>query len=100
MPGNREADTMGNARRATRPPRQRGRRGRKARTARAIEAKARERQEAYREGDRPNDTARLSADLNGPEHVLRPEGLFAEARRESAGQMAPGNPTTTGMYRT
>lgn len=56
-----------------------------ATTLRRIQAKARERQAAYAEGGHPNETARLGADLNGREHVMRPEGLFAEGRYESRG---------------
>jgi len=99
VPGRAEADTMGNARRATRPPRRRARRGKKAKTLRAIQETAAQRQRAWRDGERPNETARLSADLNGPEHLLRPEGLFAEGRQQQAGEMEPGSPTTSGMYR-
>lgn len=88
---------MGTARRAT--PRKRARRGKKAQTLRRINAVARERQQAYAEGNKPNVTERLTTELNGPEHLRRPEGLFAEARQEGAGEMSPGHPSTNGMYR-
>lgn len=90
---------MGNARSATRPPRKRAKRGKKATTERLIQTKARERQRAWAEGDRPNVTASLSADLNGPDHLLRPEGLFAKGRQEMAGEMEPGSPKTSGAFR-
>jgi hypothetical protein len=79
--------------------RKRRKRTKSASTIRQIQAKARERQQAWAEGDQANLTARLSADLNGPEHLLRPEGLFAEGRREMAGEMAPGSPRTSGAFR-
>lgn len=60
------------------------RRTKRASTVRRIQAAARERQRAYRKGGHPNLTTRLTTELNGPEHVLRPEGLFAEARQEMA----------------
>jgi len=79
--------------------RKRRKRTKSASTLRQIQAKARERQKAWAEGDQPNVTARLSADLNGPEHLLRPEGLFAEGRQEMAGEMEPGSPKTSGAFR-
>lgn len=60
-----------------------GRRGKTAATINRIQATARARQAAWTEGQRPNDTTSLSVDLNGREHVLRPEGLFAEKRYEA-----------------
>lgn len=79
--------------------RKRRKRTKSASTLRQIQAKARERQQAWAEGDQPYVTARLSADLNGPEHLLRPEGLFADGRRELAGEMEPGSPKTSGAFR-
>lgn len=95
MPGNASADTIGsrNGAKSQSPS------DRRRRLRREIQRKAEERQVAYAAGGRPNETARLSVDLNGPEHLLRPEGLFAEGRQQQAGEMAPGNPTTSGMYR-
>ena len=63
------------------------------RTLEQIQAKARERQEAWAEGEQPNLTHRLSVDLNGP------RGLFAEGRQQLAGEMQPGNPKTSGAFR-
>lgn len=56
-----------------------------ATTVRQINAKARERQAAWREGGKPNVTYALTRKLNGPEERLAPEGLFAEHRQELAG---------------
>lgn len=84
-----EPHTTDTARSATRPPRKRARRGRAAK----IEAKARARQEAWAEGGHPNLTHPLTVDLNGPEHVLRPEGLFAQEREARRGAIPPGEPS-------
>jgi hypothetical protein len=66
----------------------RGKRGRRARSeaiVRDIQATAEARQDAWVRGER-NSAARLTVDLNGPEHVLRPEGLFAQQRYERRGE--------------
>lgn len=60
-----------------------------ATTLRRIQAKARERQELWLEGGHPNKVTSLTVDLNGREHLLRPEGLFAEARQEARGAGEP-----------
>jgi hypothetical protein len=75
------------------------RRRRSLRIEEQIQAKAGQRQRAWAEGDQAYLTARLSADLNGPEHLLRPEGLFADGRQEMAGEMEPGSPKTSGAFR-
>jgi hypothetical protein len=99
MPAQTVTDGLDTLRVAGKVKRKRRKRTKSASTLRQIHAKARERQRAWVEGDRPNDTARLSADLNGPEHLLRPEGLFAEGRQEQAGEMEAGNPKTSGAFR-
>lgn len=99
MPTPTVSDGLDTLRVAGKAKRKRRKRTKAASTLRQIQAKARERQKAWAEGDRPNDTARLSVDLNGPEHLLRPEGLFAESRQEQAGQMEPGSPKTSGAFR-
>lgn len=61
----------------------RGRRGRAVKRAaiqRGIDAAAEERQASWRRGGEPNVTAAVTVELNGPEHVSRPEGLFAKKR--------------------
>jgi hypothetical protein len=70
----------------------RGRRGRNARVeaiVRDIQQASSQRREA-RAQHRPNDAARLAADLNGRDHVLRPEGLFADLRDERSGTIPAG----------
>lgn len=61
------------------------------RLRREIQRKAHERQAAWAEGGHPNAVERLSADLNGPEHILRPEGLFAERRDDQRGEVPATN---------
>lgn len=79
--------------------RKRRKRTKKASLLSKIDSTARERQRAWTEGGRPNETQRLTTDLNGRAHARRPEGLFAKGREELAGEMGPGRPTTNGMYR-
>lgn len=50
------------------------------RLAERIDKFARERQRAWTETGQAARTERLSVELNGPEHVMRPEGLYAELR--------------------
>ncbi len=68
------------------PTRKRNRQGSGRRARRLIEAKARERQAAWAERNHPNDTERLTTELNGAAHVLHPEGLFAEIRQQRVGE--------------
>ena len=75
-----------NARSATRPPRKRARRGKAVKALRHIEAAANVRQQAWAEGGHPNVSQAMTTDLNGREHVYRPEGLHAEHRQERAGE--------------
>jgi hypothetical protein len=49
-------------------------------TVRRINAKARDRQRAWLETGRRNDTERLTRELNGSEDSMVPEGLYAELR--------------------
>lgn len=55
-----------------------------------IQKTATERQAAWSEGDQPNITFALTGEL---------DDLFCDSREQSAGEMAPGHPTTSGMYR-
>jgi hypothetical protein len=67
----------------------RGRRGRAAVEAaitRDIDRASSDRRGALAEGRR-NDVARLSADLNGRDHFLRPEGLYARLRDTRKGEI-------------
>lgn len=93
-------DTSGN-RVAGKAKRRRRKRTKTATTERRIQAKARERQKLWAEGDpaKANAIATLTTDLNGRDYVHRPEGLFAEGRQETAGEMEPGHPTTTRFHR-
>lgn len=80
----------------------RGRRGRASRRQaiqREIDLAAKRRQAARRrQADHPrldegtNDVARLTADLNGREHVYRSEGLFHDLRNERSGEIPAGFP--------
>lgn len=90
--------------------RKRGKRGEGRRLRRQIEAKVRERQEAWREGGQKNVTERLTVDLNGSQtrdYESRSKGLYAELRatglestfegefagRSSSVVVTPGSPT-------
>lgn len=98
MPAQTVTDGLDTPRVDGKAKRKRRKRTKSATTLRRINAAARERQEAYAEGNKANVTQRLTTELNGPEHLRRPEGLFAEARQEGAGEMPAGRPTTNGMY--
>lgn len=84
-------------------PRKRGRRGGRRRgksqtIARQINAAAEQRRRAYAEGEQPNLTQKLTTDLNGREHVMAPEGLYAAGREEDAGTMEPGRPKVSQAF--
>jgi hypothetical protein len=99
MPAKPVTDGLDTRKVAGETKRRNRKRTKSASVLRRINAAARDRQKAWAEGEQPNVTERLSTELNGPSHLLRPEGLFAESRKESAGEMQPGNPKTSGAFR-